>query len=169
MVECKEVIRQLKRQQPTEWSIKLETLSSKSLLTIVTDINEECQVRGLYIENTRFDSRCVTKLAHVVTTNKTLEDLRFVSSPLLPNTYHLLTTALSSNNTLKSFDLVDDNNITDEDITHICDLITNNTTLEYLNLKDCRNITKSGIQQIKTVLVNNESLSLWIDDQYIHH
>ena len=168
MAECKEVICQLKRQRHTTWSIKLDTLSPKRLLTILTDINEDCQVGGLYIENTRFDSRCVTKLAHVVSNNKGLEDLRFVSSPLLPDTYRLLTTAISNSKALKSFDLVDDNNITDKDMKHICDLITTNTTLEYLHLKDCCNITESGIQELQTALVNNESLSLWINDKYIH-
>ena len=87
MAECKEVIRQLKRQQHTTWSIELNSLSPQSLLTILTDINE-CQVRGLYIYNTHFDSKCVSQLSQVLTYNQTMEALYLISHL----SYQILTT-----------------------------------------------------------------------------
>ena len=158
MEQCKEVMSQLKRQQHTRQHITLMTLSPDSLLTVLININE-CLVKELEIVNTPFDFDCVSQLARVVTFNKTVKYLYLRSSPLLPDTYHLLTTALSSNDTLKSLHLLRDHNITDKDIPHICDFITTNITLQYLSLTSCHNITKYGIQQIQNVIVNNKSLT----------
>ena len=157
MAECKEVIHQLKRQQHTTWDIGLYTLSPQSLLTVLTDINE-CKVRELYIRNTHFDSNCISQLLQVITYNKTMEYLRLWSSPLLPNTYQLLTTALTNNTIIKELVLYNDPTITDNDIPHFSHLINNNNTLEVLYLSDCTNITKFGIQQLQNVVVNNNSL-----------
>ena len=155
---------QLKRQQHTTWSVYLKSLSHQSLLTVLTDINE-CQVRGLVIMNTHFDSNCVSQLSQVVTYNKSMEYLRLISSSLLPNTYHLLTTALTNNKIIKKLGLYDDNNITDKDIPHLSHLIINNNTLEDLELLDCPKITEFGIKQLKNVVIKNESLeSLCVND-----
>ena len=158
MAECKEVVRRLKRQQHTTWSIELYSLTPQSLLTILTDINE-CQVRSLDIDNTHFDSNCISQLSQVVTYNKTMEILYLTSSPLLPDTYHLLTTALINNKVMKRLYLYDDNNISDKDIPHLCHLIDNNKTLQVLYLTSCPNITKFGEQQLQNVCVNNNSLN----------
>ena len=157
MAECKEVIHQLKRRQHTTWWIELNRLSPQSLLTILTDING-CQVRRLSIWNTPFDINCVSKLSQVLTCNQTMEDLYLYSSPLVPDTYHLLTTAVVGNKIIKGLYLLDDNNITDKDIPHLSTLITNTNTLQYLDLTLCPNITKFGIQQLQNVVVNNNSL-----------
>ena len=157
MAECKEVIHQLKRQQHTTWWIVLDRLSPQSLLTVLTDINE-CQVRILDIENTHFDSNCISQLLQVITYNKTMKYLRLFSSPLLPNTYQLLTTALTNNTIIKVLYLYNDPNITDNDIPHLSHLINNNNTLQSLDLYKCTNITKFGIQQLQNVVVNNNSL-----------
>ena len=157
MAECKEVIHQLKRQQHTTWSIRLNTLSPQSLLTVLTDINE-CQVRELYIEKTHFDSNCISQLSQVVTYNKTMEYLYLNSTPLLPITYHLLTTALTGNKIIKRLGFFNDTNITDSDILRLSHLIINNNTLQYLYLNDCPNITIFGIQQLQNVVVKNNSL-----------
>ena len=157
MAECKEVIRQLKRRQHTTWRIALKSLSPQSLLTILTDING-CQVRGLDIYNTHFDSNCVSKLSQVLPYNQTMKYLYLYSSPLVPDTYHLLTTAVVGNKIIKTLDLYNDNNITDKDIPHLSTLITNTNTLQYLYLSPCPNITKFGIQQLQNVVVNNNSL-----------
>ena len=167
VAECKEVIRQLKRQQHTTWRIRLDLLSPQSLLTILTDING-CQVRGLYIWNTRFDSNCVSKLSQVLAYNQTMEVLRLISSPLVPDTYHLLTTAVVGNKIIKTLWLWNDNNITDKDIPHFSTLITNTNTLQYLDLTLCPNITKFGIQQLQNVVVNNNSLKyLCVNDNVL--
>ena len=167
MAECKEVIRQLKRQQHTTWWITLNSLSPQSLLTILTDING-CQVRSLYIYNTPFDSNCVSKLSQVLTYNQTIEDLRLNSSPLVPDTYHLLTTAVVGNKIIKGLVLWYDSNITDKDIPHLSTLITNTNTLQVLSLYHCPNITKFGIQQLQNVVVNNNSLKyLYVNDNWL--
>ena len=161
MAECKEVIRQLKRRQHKTWSIILTSLSPQSLLTILTDING-CQVKGLVIENTPLDINCVSKLSQVLTYNQTMEELTLDSSPLVPDTYHLLTTAVVSNKIIKELDLYNDNNITDKDIPHLSTLITNTNTLQHLDLYHCPNITKFGIQQLQNVVVNNNSLKFLV-------
>ena len=161
------MICQLKRDQDTTWIIELNSLSSESLLTILTDINE-CQVRSLYIENSHFDTTCISKLSQVITNNKTIEVLYLSASPLLPHTYHLLTIALINNKILKELYLWNDNNITNKDIPYLSDLITNNTTLQQLSLFNCPNVTKFGMKQIQNVLVENKSLSfLYINGSYL--
>ena len=162
MAECKEVIHQLKRRQHTTWSIRLKSLSSQSLLTLLININE-CRVRSLYIENTPFDSICVIQLSQFVTYNKTMEILAFHSSPLLPDTYKSLTTALANNRIMKVLYLYNDNNITDKDIPHFFQVIINNNTLQELDFTDCPNITKFGEQQLQNVLVKNNSLSVCVN------
>ena len=152
------MIRQLKiLQHTTWWIIVLNSLSPQSLLTILTDING-CQVRELYIYDTPFDSNCVSKLSQVLTYNQTMEELYLHSSPLVPDTYHLLTTAVVGNKIIKRLVLWGDNNITDKVIPHLSTLITNTNTLQVLYLIRCPNITKFGIQQLQNVVVNNNSL-----------
>ena len=162
VAECKEVIRQLKGRQHTTWIIVTNSLSPQSLLTVLTDINE-CQVRRLSIWNTPFDSNCVSQLSQVLTYNQTMEDLYLFSSPLVPDTYHLLTTAVVGNKIIKELGLWIDNNITDKDIPHFSNLIINNKTLQLLRLTNCPKITKFGKQQLQNVCVNNNSLSVWFD------
>ena len=157
MAECKDVIHQLKRRQHTTWSIVLSRLSPQSLLTLLIDINE-CQVRSLDIWNTRFDSNCVSQLSQVVISSKTMEVLYLNFSPLLSDTYHLLTTAVAGNKIIKELYLWNDNNITDNDIPDFCSLITNSKTLQVLDLSLCPNITKFGEQQLQNVCVKNNSL-----------
>ena len=167
MAECKEVIHQLKRRQHTTWIIELKRLSPQSLLTVLTDINE-CQVRRLDIDNTHFDINCVSQLSQAVTYNKTMEVLSLHSSPLLPNTYHLLTTAVAGNKIIKELYLINDTNITNNDIPHLSNLIVNNNKLEYLWLDKCPKITKFGEQQLQNVVVKNNSLKhLWINGNYL--
>ena len=97
-----------------------------------------------------------------------MEVLRLYSSPLLPNTYQLLTTALTNNTIIKVLDLWHDPNITDNDIPHFSHLINNNNTLEQLDLINCTNITKFGIQQLQNVVVNNNSLKLlYVNDNVL--
>ena len=164
MAECKEVIRQLKRRQHTTWRIGLKSLSPQSLLTILTDING-CQVWILDIVNTPFDGNCVSQLSQVLTYNQTMEVLHLISSPLVPDTYHLLTTAVVGNKIIKEFYLGNDNNITDKDIPHFSNLIINTKTLQVLRLAGCPKITKFGKQQLQNVCVKNYSLRVLLDGE----
>ena len=169
MAECKEVIHQLKRRQLTTWSIVLNRLSPQSLLTVLTDINK-CQVRELDIFNTHFDSNCVSQLSQVLADNQTMEYLSLSSSPLVPDTYHLLTTAVADNKIIKGLYFYNDNNITDQDIPHLSDLISNNKTLQVLWLTRCPKITKFGKQQLQNVCVKNNSLkSLNVNNNYLRY
>ena len=166
-MECKEVIRQLKRLLHTTWRIELKSLSPQSLVTVLTDINE-CQVGRLSIRNTHFDSNCVSQLSQELTDNQTMEYLLLSSSPLVPDTYHLLTSAVAGNKIIKELYLLNDNNITDKDIPHFSNLITNTNTLEVLYLNGCPKITKFGEQQLQNVCVKNNSLkSLFVNGNYL--
>ena len=163
------MIRQLKRRQHATWSIELNSLSPQTLLILLTDINE-CQVREVSIHNTHFDSNCVSQLVEIVTCNKTIEELHLLSSPLVPDTYKFLTTAITANKIIKGFCLWSDNNITDKDIPYFCHLITNSNTLQRLSLTLCPNITEFGKQQLKDVLVKNNTLkSLWINSNRLRY
>ena len=154
---------QLKRRQHTTWRIRLDSLSTQSLLTVLTDINE-CQVRGVYIVNTHFDSNCVSQLSQILTYNQTMEYLSLSSSPLVPDTYHLITTAVAGNKIIKGLSLWYDNNISDKDIPHLLNLITNTKTLQKLYLYGCPKITKFGEQQLQNICVKNKSLkSLFVN------
>ena len=157
VAECKEVIHQLKRPQHKTWIIELKSLSHQSLLTLLTDINE-CQVMRLSIVNTYFDSKCVSQLSQVLTYNKTMEELHLISSPLVPDTYQLLTTPVTDDKIIKRLYLVYDTNITDKDMPHFSHLIINNKTLQHLFLTDCPKITKFGKHQLQNVVVKNNSL-----------
>ena len=75
----------------------IQVIRFRQLLTLLTNINK-CQLEGLYIENTCFDINCVVQLAQVVTYNKTMDYLRLTSSPLLQDTYQLLTGYLFNRN-----------------------------------------------------------------------
>ena len=92
-----------------------------------------------------------------------MEVLSLHSSPLVPDTYHLLTTAVVGNKIIKTLDLWHDNNITDKDIPHFSNLIYNTKTLQVLHLYNCPKITKFGKQQLQNVCVNNNSLSVYFD------
>ena len=169
VAQCKEVIHDLKIPQHTTWSIVLNRLSPQSLLTLLTDINE-CQVRGLDIKNTHFDGNCVSQLSQVLAYNKTMEELYLTSSPLVPNTYHLLTTALADNEIIKRLYMWHDTNITDNDIPHLSHLIIKNNTLQQLWLYNCPKITRFGIQQLQNVVFKNNTLkNLFINDKTLRN
>ena len=82
-----------------------------------------------------------------------MEVLRLDSSSLLPNTYHLLTTAVTENKIIKGLYLLHDTNITDKDIPHLSHLIFNNNTLQVLYLFLCPKITKFDIPNYKILLL----------------
>ena len=92
-----------------------------------------------------------------------METLAFHSSPLLPDTYKLLTAALTNNRVMKVLYLYNDNNISDKDIPHFFQVITYNNTLQELDFTDCPNITKFGEHQLQNVLVKNNSLSVCVN------
>ena len=154
--QWEQVMSRLKRSN-IHWKIVLKSSSPESLLLVFSNIGE-CPVKTLHIENTPLNSRCVTKLSSVITENKKMEELRFYSSPLSPNTLQMITNALSINTTLKSLWISNDDNITDNDIPHISYIISINRKLRRLSL-DCPNITEFGVQQISKVSDKNSTLT----------
>ena len=154
--QWEQVMSQLKKSR-IYWKIVLKSSSPESLLLVFSNI-DECPVKALHIENTPLNSRCVTKLSGVLTENKKMEELRLYSSPLSPNTLHMITNALSINTKLKSLWLLNDYNITDNDLPHICYIISINRKLRRLSL-DCPNITEFGVQQISKVSDKNSTLT----------
>ena len=142
--------------------------SHDSLLIVLNNINE-CLVSRLVVENTPLDSRCVTKLSDILRFNKTIEELWLRFSPLISIGLEMLTNAVSANTTLRILWMTGDDNITDEDIPHVCKMLGINTTLEQLYL-DCSNITNFGEQQISEALVQNSTLiTLYINGSYLRN
>lgn len=165
--QCEEVLSQLKETNEY-WRIILESSTPESSLKVFSNINESL-VRGLDILHTTLDNCCISELSHVLSSDKTMNVLYLMSSPLPPNSLQMLCKALSSNKTIKTFLLSGDDNFTDEDIPHVCKMLSINTTLEQLYL-DCSNITDFGEQQISEVLVQNNTLiTLYINGSYLRN
>ena len=156
---------QLKRQQQRRWKVYVMSSSHDSLLIVLNNINE-CLVSRLVVENTPLDSRCVTKLSDILRFNKTIEELWLRFSPLISIGLEMLTNAVSANTTLRILWMTGDDNITDEDIPHICHMINVNTTLEEVYFI-CPSITTFGLQQIPNNLENNTLTELIINDNYL--
>lgn len=134
---------------------------------MLSGINE-CLVRGLDIYDTRVDNRSAFELSHVLTYTKTIEYLHLHSSPL-SNNLRIITNAISTNNTLKTFELTGDDTITDQDMAYICEMITANTTLKWLSINECPNVTILGEQQISKVFNENKTLKyININGNYLH-
>ena len=166
--ECEEVMTQLKREQQIQWSITLDRSSPESLLTVLVNINE-CFVRTLDIKNTPLHSYCVSELAKVLTDNVKMEELYIFSSSFPPKNLQVIAKALSSNTTLKTLWLWDDDNITDKDISHICYIISANKTLKVLSFR-CRNVTRLKFEKLSKALANNKTLNTFlINGNYLRH
>ena len=156
-IECEEVMTALMMQNRTEiqWWIELYTLSSDCLLTVFTKLNE-CVVVRLDINDTIFDSHCISELCRVLTNNKTIEGLTFWSSPLTSTGLELLSNAVSINSTLKALILVSDDTITDEETPYVINMLSK---LEVLLINFCPRITNYGMQRISQVVTTNTSLA----------
>ena len=168
--QCNEVISQLKSQKHTgkHWEIIIQSSSPASLLIVLNNINE-CLVRKLDIEGTSFKEsyHCASKLSHVLTHNNTLKELLLRSSPLSPNSLKMITEALTTNTTLKSLMVFNDDTITDNDIPYICNAISANKTLEKLCISSSK-ITDVGQKQLSKALDSNKTLTtLIVNDNFL--
>lgn len=167
MEECQEVIRNLKI-LGEHWKIILDKSSPDCLRLILNSI-KKCLVRTLEISNTPFNSDCVNELSRVLAENEILKEIRLKSSHLPPNSLAIISAALSVNNTLRTLSIWNDNNITDKDIPHFCQMLTVNTTLEEIRVSDSPNITTFGEQQISEVLNdNNIPTTIFINGNCLH-
>ena len=145
---------QQRREEPF-WSIDLYSISPESMLVIMNDISK-CAVRNLRIHNTQMDSKCVSKLSEVLSTNNKIEELFFESS-LFTGGIKQISDALVNNITLIELSLMDIP-LTNEDITHLSDMISVNITLEKLCLMNC-NITDNDVRYICEGLTKHQTLT----------
>ena len=154
--ESEDVMSRLQqRREEIDWSIDLYSISSESMLVIMNNISK-CAVRNLTIHNTQLDSKCVSKLSEVLSTNNKIVELFFVSS-LFTGGIKQISDPLVNNITLKELSLMDIP-LTDVDITHLSDMISVNITLEELHLMNC-NITDIGVRYICEGLTKNQTLT----------
>ena len=149
--ECREVMREMKSvQHKVEWKITLDSASSDCSNIVFSNISEHL-VMKLELWHTSLDSHCVSELSRILSCSKTLKVLEFRYSPLPLKGLELISNDVSTNTTLKRLLISGDDTITDEDIPHICKIITQNTTLKGLHITSCPNITRRGMEQLSTL------------------
>ena len=147
----------IKEQQTgKEWSISLYSSPPESTAVIINNLNK-CTVRGLDINNTPLDSKCVSILSEILKTNKTIKTLRLYSSTLTSGIKQVCE-VLFTNTTLEVLVLLDVTGIMDEDMPYISNLLISNNTLKELRLYNC-NITDNGVQYICEGLAKNQTLT----------
>ena len=145
---CEEVMRQLKQKHSREhWMIILDSVSPESLQIVLCNINK-CPVKKLDIWKSPLDIDCVSELSHVLTNKNRINYLRLVSCPHPHNGLEMIMKALSTNTSIKTLTLDNDDSITDKTLHYISNMLAVNATLERLILKECPNITESGEEQL---------------------
>ena len=140
-----------------EWGITLWESSPESTAVIINNLNK-CTVWRLYIDNTPFDSKCVSILSEILKTNKTIKRLVFESSSLTGGIKQV-SDSLFNNKTLEELVLSNVTGITDEDMTHLSTMLSSNTTLIELSFP-YSNITDNGVRYICEGLAKNQTLTM---------
>ena len=147
----------IKEQQTRkEWSIELYSSSPESTAVILNNLNK-CTVWKLHTEDTLLDIKCVTILSEILKTNKTIKRLELRSSSLTGGIKQV-SDALISNAIFENLVLYDVTGITDEDMTHLSNMLAVNESLKKLRLLYC-NITDIGVQYICQGLFINQTLT----------
>ena len=147
----------IKEQQTRkEWSIELYSSSPESTAVIINNLNK-CTVWKLHTEDTLLDIKCVTILSEILKINKTIKRLELRSSSLTGGIKQV-SDALISNAILEKLVLYDVTGITDEDMTHLSNMLAVNESLKKLRLLYC-NITDIGVQYICQGLFKNQTLT----------
>ena len=103
------------------------------------------------------DSKCVSILAEILKTNKTIKILWLESSSFTGGIKQVSDSLF--NKTLEQLWLSYVTDITDEDITHLSTMLSSNTTLKELHLYNC-NITDNGVRYICEGLTKNQTLTM---------
>ena len=151
-------MKKLIKEQQTgkKWSIRLWSSSPKHALIIIDNL-DMCTVRSLFIVSTPLDSMCVSKLSEVLTSNKTIRSIHFNYCKITGD-IKLIFDALVTNTTVEKLLLSGTKGITDEDITHLSEMLTVNKVLESLDLLNCK-ITDNHVRCICKALTENETLT----------
>ena len=113
-------------------------------------------MRRLDIVNTSLDIKCVSILSEILKTNKTIKTLELVSSSINGDIKQV-SDGLFNNKSLEKLVLWDVTDITDEDVTHLSNLLASDTTLKELYLSNC-NVTDKGVQYIYEGLTKKQTL-----------
>ena len=137
-----------------KWWINLVKSSAESVLVIFNSLSK-CAVRSLYLVDTPLDDTSVSTLSEILRTKKALKTLSLTSSPVTSGIEQIID-ALSTNNSLEKL-LLWHIALTDEDTTHLSDMLGVNKMLKVLVLVNC-NIDDDGIQRICAGLAKNETL-----------
>ena len=124
-----------------EWSIYLYTSTHESTLAIINNLNL-CAVWRLDISCTPLDSKCVSTLSEILSSNKTIKILHLVSSQLTGGMKEV-SDALFTNTTLQEL-LLFNVSVTDEDTVNLSNMLSSNKTLKVLQLSNC-NITDNSV------------------------
>lgn len=154
--QCEDVMSVLMEEQLTgkKWWINLVKSSAESVLVIFNSLSK-CAVRSLYLVDTPLDDTSVSTLSEILRTKKALKTLSLTSSPVTGGIEQIID-ALSTNNSLEKL-LLWHIALTDEDTTHLSDMLGVNKMLKVLVLVNC-NIDDNGIQRICAGLAKNETL-----------
>ena len=110
------------------------------------------------IWDTSLDSQCISILSEILKTNKTIKKLQLWSSALTGGIKQV-SDSLFNNKTLEQLWLSDATGITNEDMTHLSNMLVSNTTLKELEFYNC-NITDNGVRYICEGLTNNQTLTV---------
>ena len=109
-----------------EWNIFLTKSSPESTLVIIRNLNEYI-VRTLDIRNCHLNSACMSTLSVVFDKNETVKRL-YIYSSQLDGSIKQFYNALLTNTTLERL-VMWSVTLTDEDITHLSDVLASNKTL----------------------------------------
>ena len=115
-------------------------------------------MRRLDISYTPLDSKCVSILSEALKTNTSMQQLYLRSSPITGGIKRI-SDALFINTVLEVLWLDTVTGITDDDMSHLSDLLTSNRSLKVLRLINC-NITDNGVRYICEGLTKNQTLTI---------
>ena len=167
--ECEDVMRLLKEQKEDgwQWHIILRQCMPDTSLMVLSGLNE-CVIKFFEMRNILLDRPCVCQLSEQLSCNTTIREIHFIYSSLPPSSLEMIMKAISVNTKLTGLVIIGDKNITDNDICHVCNVVTVNTTLEVIFISHCPHITKIAEEEMTKVLDKNKSLlKLVINDAWL--
>lgn len=115
-------------------------------------------MRTLDIRNCHLNSACMSTLSEVFCKNETVKRL-YIYSSQLDGSIEQFFNAFLTNTTLERL-VMWSITLTDEDITHLSDILASNKTLTGLTLSNC-NISDNGIESVIKGLSQNKTLTFF--------
>ena len=154
--QCKNIVsRLIKEEQPgKEWRIELRSSSPENALIIISNL-ERFSVRELCIDDTPLDSMCMSMLSKKL---PKVKKLMFKYLTLPAGGIKQVSDALVTDTSLEAL-LMWYVPVTDEDTTHLSNMLTYNKTLQTLDLSNC-DITDNGVENICKGLATNQTVTI---------